>query len=135
MAVISGWGRGTWSQAAWGEPLPVVVTGEAGTGATGTVSVIAEANVPATGLAASGAVGSVTVTGVANVVTLQVRQALGPLVRLQLLQMLMLALRVLRELVMLARLHFLVTLTFQPQALLLRVAWAALLFKRTLMLA
>ena len=69
MAVISGWGRGTWSQATWGEPLPIVVTGEAGTGATGTVSVIAEANVPATGLAASGAVGSVTVIGVANVVT------------------------------------------------------------------
>jgi len=69
MAVISGWGRGTWSQAAWGEPLPVIVTGVAGTSAVGTVAVVAEANVPATGLAATGGVGSVTVTGVANVVT------------------------------------------------------------------
>jgi len=67
MAVISGWGRGTWSQYTWGEPLPVVVTGEAGTGAIGTVSVVAEANVPATGLAASGAVGSVSVVAEANI--------------------------------------------------------------------
>ena len=59
MTAISGWGRGTWSQYSWGEPLPVVVTGVAGTGAVGSVSVVAEANVPETGLAATGGVGSV----------------------------------------------------------------------------
>ena len=46
MAAISGWARGTWSQGTWGEPLPVVVTGVAGTGAGGSVSVVAEASVP-----------------------------------------------------------------------------------------
>ena len=68
MAIISGWGRGTWSQGTWGEPIPVIVTGEAATGAVGTVSVVAEANVPTTGLSATGAVGSVSVIADANVV-------------------------------------------------------------------
>ena len=67
MTAISGWGRGTWSQYSWGEPLPVVVTGVAGTGAVGSVSVVAEANVPETGLAATGGVGSVTVLAAADV--------------------------------------------------------------------
>ena len=31
MANINGWGRGTWGQLTWGEPLPVVITGVAGT--------------------------------------------------------------------------------------------------------
>ena len=66
MTAISGWGRGTWSQYSWGEPLPVVVTGVAGTGAVGSVSVVAEANVPETGLAATGGVGSVSVVAEAN---------------------------------------------------------------------
>lgn len=66
MAVIAGWGRGTWSQGTWGEPLPVVVTGEAATGATGSVTVVAVANVPETGLSASSAVGSVSIDAVAN---------------------------------------------------------------------
>ena len=68
MAIIAGWGRGTWSQGTWGEPIPVIVTGEAANGAVGTVSVVAEANVPTTGLSATGAVGSVSVIADANVV-------------------------------------------------------------------
>jgi hypothetical protein len=27
MANVTGWGRGTWSEATWGEPIPVEVTG------------------------------------------------------------------------------------------------------------
>jgi hypothetical protein len=67
MAIISGWGRGTWSQGTWGEPIPVVVTGEAATGAVGSVVVVAEANVPVTGLEATGGVGTVLVSAAANV--------------------------------------------------------------------
>ena len=44
----------------------MVVTGVAGTGAVGSVSVVAEANVPETGLAATGGVGSVSVVAEAN---------------------------------------------------------------------
>ena len=61
MAIIAGWGRGTWSQGTWGEPIPVIVTGEAGNSAVGTVTVLAAADVPETGLAATGSVGSVSV--------------------------------------------------------------------------
>ena len=50
MANITGWGRGTWSSGAWGEAIPVELTGVSATGATGSVSVVAEANVPTTGL-------------------------------------------------------------------------------------
>ena len=45
----------------------VSVTGEAGTGAAGTVTVAASANAAPTGEAGTGAVGDVTVTGIANV--------------------------------------------------------------------
>jgi hypothetical protein len=61
MASITGWGRGTWSQGAWGEAIPVILTGEAATGAAGSVAVVAEANVPVTGLEATTSVGSVVV--------------------------------------------------------------------------
>ena len=67
MANITGWGRGTWSSGAWGEAIPVELTGVSATGAVGSVSVVAEANVPATGLQATGNVGSVTVSADANV--------------------------------------------------------------------
>ncbi len=49
MAAITGWGRGTWGQAEWGNPLPVEVTGVAGTSALGSETVVAEANVTLTG--------------------------------------------------------------------------------------
>ena len=49
-----------------GRILPVIVTGVAGTGAVGSVSVVAEASVPETGLSSTGGVGSVTVLAAAN---------------------------------------------------------------------
>jgi hypothetical protein len=61
MAAITGWGRGTWSQGPWDEPIPVILTGEAATGAVGSVAVVAEANIPVTGLEATSGVGSVVV--------------------------------------------------------------------------
>jgi hypothetical protein len=67
MAAITGWGRGTWSQGPWDAPIPVIVTGEAATGAVGSVTVIGVANVPVVGLAVTGGVGSVVVTADANV--------------------------------------------------------------------
>ena len=39
MAAITGWGRSTWSSGTWGEAFPVSVTGLAGTGAVGSVTV------------------------------------------------------------------------------------------------
>jgi hypothetical protein len=49
VAIIAGWGRGTWSEGSWGEPLPVEVTGEQLSTAQGTVVVSANADVPVTG--------------------------------------------------------------------------------------
>jgi|TARA_R110000744_G_scaffold298886_1_gene408404 hypothetical protein len=50
MANINGWGRGTWGQLTFGEPLPVILTAPAaGTSALGAVVVDAEANVIPTG--------------------------------------------------------------------------------------
>jgi hypothetical protein len=45
MAIISGWGRGTWDEGAFGEPIPVTLTGLAATSAVGTLTFDAEANV------------------------------------------------------------------------------------------
>ena len=61
MALISGWGRGTWSEGEWGTPLPVEVTGVSASGQVGSVTVSADANVPETGLQATGNVGGVQV--------------------------------------------------------------------------
>ena len=63
-----GWGRATWSEGSWGTPLIYVyVDGVEATGAVGSVSVIAEANVTPTGLEATGAVGTVSINAEANV--------------------------------------------------------------------
>jgi hypothetical protein len=51
MANINGWGRGTWDEGAWGEALPVTLTGLAATSALGSLAVDAEANVTLTSLA------------------------------------------------------------------------------------
>ena len=67
MALIAGWGRGTWSEGAWSSPLPVTVTGVAATGQIGSVTVSGASDVPVTGLEATGSVGSVTVVAEANV--------------------------------------------------------------------
>ena len=43
MANVTGWGRGTWGQGEWSNPIPVEVTGVAGTTAHGSETVIAKA--------------------------------------------------------------------------------------------
>ena len=67
MANITGWGRSTWNSGTWGEPVPVELTGVAGTTALGSETATGGATISLTGLAATGAIGSETVTGVANV--------------------------------------------------------------------
>ena len=45
MAIINGWGRGTWNEGAWGEPLPINLSSVGAiTSALGSVTVDAEAN-------------------------------------------------------------------------------------------
>jgi hypothetical protein len=63
MANITGWGRGTWDEGAFGEPIPVTLTGLAATSALGSLAVDAEANVSLTGVSGTGAVGSLSVVG------------------------------------------------------------------------
>ena len=60
MANITGWGRGTWGEATFGEPVPVVLTGLAGTSALGSETVTGDANITETGLAGTSGLGSVT---------------------------------------------------------------------------
>ena len=70
MANINGWGRGTWGQLTFGEPLPVTLTAPgAGTSALGTVAVDAEANVtPASLVGTTGApVAGVNAQAIASV--------------------------------------------------------------------
>ena len=67
MANINGWGRGTWGQLTWGEPLPVVITGVAGTTALGSETATGDAIVAVTTVAGTGAVGTVVANGVAIV--------------------------------------------------------------------
>jgi len=38
MASITGWGRGAWDEGAWGQPIPVILTGLDATSSLGTVS-------------------------------------------------------------------------------------------------
>jgi hypothetical protein len=66
MANITGWGRGTWGQLTFGEPIPVVLTGVAGTSALGSETVTGDANITETGLAATSGLGSVTGKGSCN---------------------------------------------------------------------
>jgi hypothetical protein len=61
---LTGWGRGTWGQLGWGEGS---ITNSGAAGQVGSVTVVAEANVPVTGLEATGNVGSVTVQANADV--------------------------------------------------------------------
>jgi hypothetical protein len=42
MANITGWGRGTWSEATWGEPIPVEVTGVSITAELGNEAITAD---------------------------------------------------------------------------------------------
>ena len=68
MANINGWGRGTWGQLTFGEPLPVPVTGLVGTSALDNGTAVQAAAVTGVSAVASTlSVGDETVTGTANV--------------------------------------------------------------------
>jgi hypothetical protein len=60
MANINGWGRGTWDEGAWGEALPVTLTGLAATSALGTLTFDAEANVTVASQLGTTALGSIS---------------------------------------------------------------------------
>ena len=70
---FSGWGRGTWGQLAFGEDS---ITNDGAAGQVGSVTVVAEANVPVTGLEATASVGSVTVVA-ENSITVPVTGSAG----------------------------------------------------------
>ena len=68
MAIINGWGRGTWGQLTFGEPIPVTLTAPAAvTSGLGSVTVVAEANVTTTGQSITAGLGSTTVDAEANI--------------------------------------------------------------------
>tara|TARA_R110000744_G_scaffold353803_1_gene460152 strand:+ start:86 stop:556 length:471 start_codon:yes stop_codon:yes gene_type:complete len=68
MANINGWGRGTWGQLTFGEPLPVPVTGLVGTSALDNGTAVQAAAVTGVSAVASTlSVGDETVTADANV--------------------------------------------------------------------
>ena len=61
MANVTGWGRGTWGQLTFGEPIPVVVTGVSGTATLGNETVVATSLVAVTGLSATSTLGNETI--------------------------------------------------------------------------
>ena len=97
MAIVAGWGRGTFGQLTFGEPIPVVVTGVVGTSALGDgtavqaaaavastttlgdESVTCAANVAVTGVAGTSAVGneSLITNNYLNVTLAAMTSALG----------------------------------------------------------
>ena len=64
MANITGWGRGTWSEATWGEPIPVEVTGVSITAELGNETITANADVSLTGIPLSITLDSVIIPNV-----------------------------------------------------------------------
>ena len=58
MAALEGWGRGTWSEGAWGEYIPVSVTGIQSNTSVGTLSVVANALVTPTGVSSGVVLGT-----------------------------------------------------------------------------
>ena len=80
MAIINGWGRGTWNEGAWGTALPVeLTTVGAITAGLGSVTVTAAANVSAGTLAITSGQGTTTQSGKANQTlgTLAITSGLG----------------------------------------------------------
>ena len=61
MANITGWGRGTWGQLTFGEPLPVTLSGLAGTSALGTATTVSNNNISVSGYTVTSALGTATV--------------------------------------------------------------------------
>jgi hypothetical protein len=64
MANVTGWGRGTWSEATWGEPIPVEVTGVSITAELGNETITANAEVSLTGIPLSITLDSVIIPNV-----------------------------------------------------------------------
>jgi hypothetical protein len=81
MANINGWGRGTWDEGAWGEALPVTLTGLAATSALGTLTFDAEANVTVASQLGTTALGSISLVtnNAISVSGLSATSALGSL--------------------------------------------------------
>ena len=82
MAIINGWGRGTWGQLEWGEgSIPVEITGVEATGIVNGVGVNAQAVASVGGVTATLGTVSVTINADANVDTagLGLTSALGTL--------------------------------------------------------
>ena len=77
MAIVNGFGRGEWGQLTWGESIPVVVTGVAGTSALGSETVRANADVPVTNHLATTSLGSVAAQAFAVVGVSAVASTLG----------------------------------------------------------
>jgi len=71
MANITGWGRGTWTQGAWNNAIPVSVTQSAATSALGSVVVVPSIEVPVTQSTATGAVGTTSFVGSVSVAVTQ----------------------------------------------------------------
>jgi hypothetical protein len=67
MANITGWGRGTWDEGAFGEPIPVTLTGLAATSALGSLAVDAEANVTPASQVGTSALGTATTVSNNNI--------------------------------------------------------------------
>jgi hypothetical protein len=61
MANITGWGRSTWSSGTWDAPVPVVVTGVAGTTGLGDESISVDITFAVTGVAGTTGLGNETV--------------------------------------------------------------------------
>jgi len=71
MANITGWGRGTWTQGAWNNPIPVAVTQSAATSALGSVVVVPSREVPVTQSALTSALGTTSFVGSVSVAVTQ----------------------------------------------------------------
>jgi|TARA_B110000285_G_scaffold37673_1_gene40777 hypothetical protein len=68
MAIVAGWGRGTFGQLTFGEPIPVVVTGVVGTSALGDGTAVQAAAVTGvSAVASTTTLGDESVTCAANV--------------------------------------------------------------------
>jgi len=71
MAIITGWGRGTWTQGAWNRAIPVAVTQSAATSALGSVVVVPSREVPVTQSTLTSALGTTSFVGSVSVAVTQ----------------------------------------------------------------
>ena len=67
MAIVDGWGRGTWGESSWGSNIPVVLTGQGLTASLSSVTAISSVTVNVTGQSLTSAVGSPLIISWSNV--------------------------------------------------------------------